>query len=52
MRDNLGDRARIEQIIGQAKVLRAAYLRDNFWPAFGTTSGVLLFFAAAVLVPA
>ncbi|HZP70808.1 MAG TPA: hypothetical protein VFB29_12760 [Pseudolabrys sp.] len=45
------DRSRLEQIIRQAKVLRAIYLRDNFWPACGTTGGVLLFFAAAIIVP-
>jgi hypothetical protein len=32
-------------------MLRARYLPDNFWPACGTTGGVLLFFAAAVMVP-
>jgi hypothetical protein len=51
MRENLGDRARLEQIIRQGKVLRAKFLRNNFWPACGTTGGVLLFFVAAVVVP-
>ena len=51
MHDKLGDRTRIEQIIGHAKALRASFLQDNFWPALGTTGGVLLFFAAAALVP-
>ncbi len=46
------DRAQIENIIRQAKALRAKYLKGNFWPACGTTSGVLLFFVAAVMVPA
>ena len=46
------DRAQIENIIQQAKALRAKYLQGNFWPACGTTSGVLLFFVAAVMVPA
>lgn len=45
------DRAQIENIIRQAKVLRANYLQGNFWPACGTTGGVLLFFVAAVIVP-
>jgi hypothetical protein len=45
------DRAQIEKIIRQAKVLRAKYLEGNFWPACGTTGGVLLFFVAAVIVP-
>lgn len=44
-------RAPIEEIIQQAKALRAEYLRDNFWPACGATGGILLFFAAAVVVP-
>ena len=39
------DRARIENIIRQAKALRAKYLEGNFWPIFGTTGGVLLFLA-------
>ena len=46
------DRAQIENIIRQAKALRAEYLQGNFWPACGTTGGVLLFFLAAVIVPA
>jgi len=46
------DRAQIENIIRQAKALRAKYLEGNFWPIFGTTGGVLLFLAAAVIVPA
>ena len=46
------DRAQIEKIIRQARELRAKYLKDNFWPACGTTGGVLLFLVAAVLVPA
>lgn len=46
------DRAQIENIIRQAKALRAKYLQGNFWPACGTTGGVLLFFVAAVIVPA
>ena len=46
------DRAQIENIIRQAKALRAKYLQGNFWPACGTTGGVLLFFVAAVMVPA
>ena len=41
-----------ETIIRQAKALRAKYLQGNFWPACGTTGGVLLFFLAAVIVPA
>jgi hypothetical protein len=45
------DRAQIEKIIRQAKALRANYLQGNFWPACGTTGGVLLFFVAAVIVP-
>jgi hypothetical protein len=45
------DREQIEQIIRQAKVLRAKFLQGNFWPACGTTGGVLLFFVAAVIVP-
>ena len=45
------DRAKIENIIRQAKVRRAEYLQGNFWPAFGTTGGVLLFFVTAVIVP-
>ena len=45
------DRARIENIIRQAKALRAKYLEGNFWPIFGTTGGVLLFLAAVVIVP-
>jgi hypothetical protein len=45
------DRAQIENIIRQAKALRANYLQGNFWPACGTTGGVLLFFVAAVIVP-
>ena len=46
------DRAQIENINRQAKALRAKYLQSNFWPACGTTGGVLLFFAAAIIVPA
>ena len=46
------DRAQIEKIIRQARELRAKYLQDNFWPACGTTGGVLLFLVAAVFVPA
>ena len=46
------DRAQIENIIRQAKALRATYLQGNFWPIFGTTGGVLLFLVAAVIVPA
>jgi hypothetical protein len=46
------DKAWIENIIRQADALRAKYLQGNFWPIFGTTGGVLLFFAAAVIVPA
>ena len=46
------DRTQIETIIRQAKALRAKYLEGNFWPIFGTTGGVLLFLAAAVIVPA
>jgi hypothetical protein len=45
------DRWQLDRIIRQAKMLRARYLQDNFWPACGTTGGVLLFFAAAVMVP-
>jgi hypothetical protein len=45
------DREQIEKIIWRAKALRAKYLQGNFWPACGTTGGVLLFFVAAVIVP-
>jgi hypothetical protein len=45
------DRTQIETIIRQAMALRAKYLQGNFWPACGTTGGVLLFFVAAVIVP-
>jgi hypothetical protein len=45
------DRWQLDRIIRRAKMLRARYLQDNFWPACGTTGGVLLFFAAAVMVP-
>ena len=59
MRDTIGgshrhyeqDRTQIETIIRQAMALRAKYLQGNFWPACGTTGGVLLFFVAAVIVP-
>ena len=46
------ERAQIETIIRQAKALRVKYLQDNFWPACGAAGGVLLFLAAAVIVPA
>jgi hypothetical protein len=45
------DRAQIENIIRRGKALRAQYLQINFWPAFGATGGVLMFFMAAVMVP-
>jgi hypothetical protein len=44
-------RAQIEEIIRVAQALRAEYLKDHFWPACGATGGILLFFAAAVIVP-
>jgi hypothetical protein len=46
------DRAQIENIIWQARARRAQYLQGTFWPVCGTTGGVLLFFIAAVIVPA
>jgi len=60
MRDTIGgnhphykhDRTQIETIIRHAIALRAEYLQGNFWPACGTTGGVLLFFLAAIIVPA
>jgi hypothetical protein len=45
------DGAQIESIIRQAMALRAKYLQGNFWPVCGTAGGVLLFLAAAVIVP-
>jgi hypothetical protein len=45
------DRTHIEKIIRQAEALRVKYLQGHFWPVCGTTGGVLLFFAAAVIVP-
>jgi CHAD domain-containing protein len=45
------DRTQIEEIIGRAKIRRTRYLQESFWPACGTISGVLLFFAAAVILP-
>lgn len=49
--DGRQDRAQIETIIRQAMALRAKYLQGNFWPVCGTAGGVLLFLAAAVIVP-
>ena len=46
------DRTPIETIIRDATTLRAKYLQGNFWAVCGTTGGVLLFFLAAVIVPA
>jgi hypothetical protein len=46
------NRAQIENVIRQAQALRAKYLQGNFWPVCGAASGVLLFFLAAVIVPA
>jgi hypothetical protein len=45
------DTAQIDEIIGRAKIRRTRYLQESFWPACGTTGGVLLFFAAAVVMP-
>jgi hypothetical protein len=45
-------RAKIERIIRQAKALHADYLQGNFWAACGAAGGVLLFFVAAIIVPA
>ena len=49
-RDDQG-RAAIEETIRQAKAGRVDYLRENVWPPLGTTSGVILFFAAAAVLP-
>jgi hypothetical protein len=60
MRDKTGgiyqrrkqDGTKVERIIRQAKALHADYLQGNFWPACGAAGGVLLFFVAALIVPA
>ena len=46
------DRTQIEIIIRHAMALRTEYLQGNFWPACGTIGGVLLYFLAALIVPA
>jgi hypothetical protein len=59
MRDTTGgdhqryrhDQAQIEEISWQSAALREKYLQGNFWPACGLIGGVLLFIAAAVIVP-
>ena len=59
MRDTTGgdhqryqrDQAQIEEISWQSAALREKYLHGNFWPACGLIGGVLLFIAAAVIVP-
>jgi hypothetical protein len=43
--------AQVEAILRRAEALRVECLRDNFWPACGITGAVLLFVAAAIVVP-
>lgn len=45
-------RAQMEGILRWVETLRIEYLRGNFWPVCGLTGALLLFFAAAIVVPA